>query len=142
MALASAGASFRSGRWLAASRHFGSAPALENDEGSNNAVSFRGSITRPQSSLSTLRSPPRDGPRKTRLPLVASLSLRGIGYPQGTIEVSTIHFMASSSPGLAWRNFHGNLAQARCRAAPSYGSEQRANLRRGLFNALTHQRRV
>jgi len=43
------------------------------------------------------------------LPLVASLSLRGIGYPQGTIEVSTIHFMASSSPGLAWRNFHGNL---------------------------------
>jgi len=45
------------------------------------------------------------------LPLVASLSLRGIGYPQGTIEVSTIHFMASSSPGLAWRNFHGNLTR-------------------------------
>ena len=121
MALASAGASFRSGRWLAASRHFGSAPALENDEGSNNAVSFRGSITRPQSSLSTLRSPPRDGPRKTRLPLVASLSLRGIGYPQGTIEVSTIHFMASSSPGLAWRNFHGNL-----NLTPEKGPRQRA----------------
>jgi len=55
------------------------------------------------------------------LPLVASLSLRGIGYPQGTIEVSTIHFMASSSPGLAWRNFHGNL-----NLTPEKGPRQRA----------------
>jgi hypothetical protein len=50
------------------------------------------------------------------LQLVANLSLHGIGYPQGSIEVSTIHLMASSSPGLAWRNFLRNLSSRR---APS-----------------------
>jgi hypothetical protein len=40
---------------------------------------------------------------------VANLLLRGIAYPQGSFEVSTTHFMASSSPGFAWRNSYSNM---------------------------------
>jgi hypothetical protein len=66
------------------------------------------------------------------LQLVANLSLHGIGYPQGSIEVSTIHFMASSSPGLAWRNSPGNLSSRR---APPSLAERRASAlgQRNLF---------
>ena len=44
---------------------------------------FRGSITRPSHSLSTLRSAPRETPRKTRFRLVASLCPAGFG-PAGS----------------------------------------------------------
>jgi len=39
---------------------------------------FRGSFTRPASSLSTLRSAPRDAPRKTRYRLAANLGRTGL----------------------------------------------------------------
>jgi hypothetical protein len=99
-------------------------PRSSKRRGLQQLVRFRGSFTRPQSSLSTLRSPPRDGPRKTRLQRVANLSLRGIGYPQGSFEVSTTYFMASSSPGFAWRNSSSNSRSrlARGRAGRPLGS--------------------
>ena len=66
-------------------------PPLNETTRAPTIIRFRGSITRPQSSLSTLRSSPRDVPRKTRLQLVANLSLRGIVYPQGCLEVSSTY---------------------------------------------------
>src|SRR5438477_8227 len=46
---------------------------------------FRGSITRPWHSLSTLRRVPRDTRRKTHFPLLATVR-GGIGYPQDSNE--------------------------------------------------------
>src|SRR5213078_4748138 len=46
---------------------------------------FRGSITRPWHSLSTLRPVPYDTRRKTRFPLLATLR-DGISYPQDSNE--------------------------------------------------------
>src|SRR5450432_4286583 len=68
---------------------------------------FRGSITRPQCSLSTLRSPPHDGPRKTRLQPVANLCCAGLVTRRVTFEVST---HVSSSAKLAWRNDHQSMS--------------------------------
>src|SRR3954451_4271392 len=70
-------------------------------------IFFRGSITQPQCSLSTLRSPPHDEPRKTRLQLVANLCCAGLVTRRVTFEVST---HVSSSAKLAWRNDHQPLA--------------------------------
>ena len=65
---------------------------------------FRGSITRPLHSLSTLRQVPRDTRRKTRFPLLATLR-DGIGYPQDSIErLRVASYISSSLPKLAWRN--------------------------------------
>lgn len=69
---------------------------------------FRGSITRPPRSLSTLRDfPSRSrgrGPRKTRFQLVANLCWAGF-EPAGLLrKVSACTcYMASSLPRLAWR---------------------------------------
>ena len=97
-----AGASFLAlslSRRLAARR---CCPRSCERRGLQRQVTFRGSITRPQRSLSTLRSPPRDGPRKTRLQPVANLCCAGLATRRATFEVSAFH--ASSSAKLSWRN--------------------------------------
>ena len=57
-------------------------PRCIHDEGSHDKRAFRGSITRPLHSLSTLRQVPRDTRRKTRFPLLATLR-GGICLPAG-----------------------------------------------------------
>ena len=81
-----AGASVRTlllSRRLAAPR---CCPRFTLQRGLRRSVCFRGSITRPQRSLSTLRSLPRDRPRKTRLSAGGQPLLRGFGYPPGHIQ--------------------------------------------------------
>jgi hypothetical protein len=64
-------------RCLAASRHVGARPRSSKRRGPQRCICFRGSITRPQRSLSTLRSTPHDVPRKTRSQRGASLCCTG-----------------------------------------------------------------
>jgi len=75
-------------RRLAARRY---CPRSSKRRGLQLHVRFRGSITRPQRSLSTLRRPPHDGPRKTRLQLVANLCCAGLVTRRGTFKVSAFH---------------------------------------------------
>src|SRR5258708_9946251 len=81
-----AGASFRTvslSRRLAAPR---CGPRSTKRRGRKQQVRFRGSITRPQRSLSTLRSPPHDGTTQDSLAAGGQPLLRGIGYPPGYIQ--------------------------------------------------------
>ena len=106
-AIAAAGASIRTfslSRRLAVRRF---RPRTSKRRGPQQDVSFRGSITRPQRSLSTLRSTPRDEPRKTRLRLVANLCRAGLVTRRITFKVSAF-YIASSLAKLAWRNSNSN----------------------------------
>ena len=89
--------------------------------------SFRGSITRPASPLSTLRSRDLARPRKTRFPAVVVSRRSGIS-PTGCYD----RFQLSHPPfpGFSWRNVHGQrrspygerrLAQARLSTARGRG---------------------
>jgi hypothetical protein len=126
-ALAAAGASFRPlVAGLAASRRLGIAPAWFNDEGSKPYVKFRGSITRPQCSLSTLRRPPHDDTTQDSLAAGGQPLLRGIAHPQGSIKVSTTTTWLpplQASPG-AINEFTMNIARVRDEA-PEPGAENR-----------------
>ena len=91
--LIAVGASFRTAslsRRLAARR---CCPRSSKRRGLQRLVSFRGSITRPQRPLSTLRSPPHDGPRKTRLQLVANLCCAGLVTRRVTFKVSALTWL-------------------------------------------------
>ncbi len=66
---------------------------------------FRGSITRPTDSLSTLRSPGRPGPRKTRYrpvrPDLAGRDFHPLGF-KASFKRSSLH-LHSLAPGFSWR---------------------------------------
>src|SRR5713226_1931892 len=63
----------------------GAAPAMSTTKAPTTELIFRGSITRPLHSLSTLRRVHCCTRRKTRFPLLATLR-DGIGYPQDSNE--------------------------------------------------------
>lgn len=110
-------------------------PRSSKRRGPQQHVSFRGSITRPQRSLSTLRSPPHDDPRKTRLRLVANLCRAGLGYPPGYVQGFSF-YMASSLAKLAWRNSNSNsLFESRGHLPEEWASEipHRSSWRAGFL---------
>jgi len=82
-------------------------PSVRLTTSAPHSVTFRGSITRPVRSLSTLRSSDYSDrtPRKNRFPLAANLGGAGLS-PAGLLqEVSTLcstHIVSSSSK-LSWR---------------------------------------
>jgi hypothetical protein len=75
-------------RRLAARRY---SPRSRSRRGPRRYVKFRGSITRPQRSLSTLRSTPRDVPRKTRLQPVANLYCAGLSPARLLSKFQLLH---------------------------------------------------
>jgi hypothetical protein len=68
------------------------------------ARNFRGSITRPWHSLSTLRSEGHPSPRKTRFRLLGQALPGGIRSPAGFQRKVSEFRVSSSSPELSWRN--------------------------------------
>jgi len=87
-------------------------PRLNHDEGSRVQSVFRGSITRPWYSLSTLRSAGYPDTTQDSLPAAGLALPGGFGYPQGSIErfQIAIHPCQSSSfPKLSWRKVHDRI---------------------------------
>ena len=64
---------------------------------------FRGSITRPSHSLSTLRSAGHPAATQDSLPAAGQALPGGIGYPQGSLERFQSSLHLSSFPRLPWR---------------------------------------
>ena len=88
------------------------------------AVTFRGSITRPTHSLSTLRRVGYPPPRKTRFQLAANLGWAGFAPAGPTSEGFAMlysYVIVPPSPGFAWRNKRGDGRGA----APRYWHQQR-----------------
>jgi hypothetical protein len=107
-----AGASFRSAslsRRLAARR---CCPRLLRRRGPQRLNCFRGSITRPQRSLSTLRSTPRGVATQDSLAAGGQPLLRGFLTRWAPFKVSAPH-RNSSLPGFSWRNVDAIGVEAR-----------------------------
>ncbi len=84
-------------------RHAGAVPAFANDEDSNEKQTFRGSIARPQRSLSTLRSTGSPRPH-ARLAYQPMANVCWTGFPPAWAPAkfpSPLHDFLSSRLGLA-----------------------------------------
>jgi len=94
-------------------------PRSSKRRGLQQFVSFRGSITRPQRSLSTLRSTPHDVPRKTRLQLVANLCCAGLVTRRATFKVSAFHRVLLGQACLAQFEFEHGMGASRPPKSPT-----------------------
>ena len=73
--------------------------------------SFRGSITRLQHSLSTLRREGRPSTTQDSFPAAGQALPDGLGYPQGSCErFRGVSYISSSFPKLSWRNVFSGMA--------------------------------